>query len=156
MIEPQTFESWKYLVDPEANRLAYSQIDHGSAADCVCDDCVYWNENRLRFLPKKVLDWFELVGIDAAKEAEVSEFQGEPDNKMFMGNYWLIGELESGPDAYQPHADGNGASFTPTSIAPGFKFGISFCAKFGPPVPESLADKSPLMQVLFEVSITNP
>src|SRR5690242_7352378 len=133
--EVRSFEAWRYRVDTAATREAYGALDRGEAESCGCGYCLNWIKYRGSVIPLHVQDWLVELGIDIAKEIEVSEYEGGPATNLYIGEYLFIGEVLSGPDPYVPFGDGTGATLEPLEIFPGFALGLSSSSTLGAPVP---------------------
>lgn len=150
MLEVEAFDRWRFSVDRQATLEAYSQIDEGSAEQCQCGDCLNWLQYRAASIPRIVRSFFEQVGIDFSKESEVSEFEGGPDESLYIGEYHFVGNVISGPDPFVPTPNGDGCSIEPTEVFPNFKLGLSSSWKWGAPVPKTFGEL-PVVTVVFEV-----
>jgi len=149
-VKRERFEEWDYEVDRVRTRVAYDALRNGSAADCGCAYCKDWIAYRESVIPIHVHDWFRGLGIDIAKEIEVSEYESEPPTNLFMGDYLFVGKVLSGPNPYLPVVGTAGVHVARIEIFPGFSLGLSSNTQFGPPIPESFKGL-PLANITFEV-----
>ena len=62
---------WVLEYDRDATKTAYAQIDKCGPEECGCTHCQNFMKLREKIYPKKVLEIFDLLGIDYTKENEV-------------------------------------------------------------------------------------
>ena len=94
------FDKWVLEVDRPATQAIYSAIPKSGAAECGCSDCLRFDAVRETLFPRPILELFDRLGIDPAKEVEVMSFGPDEDGRDIW-NWWLlfVGRIVSGPDA---------------------------------------------------------
>ena len=110
-------------IDIEKNKLFYknaAQITDG----CSCDGCCNYMI-ATEIFPKEVKDFFDNLGIDSKKAAEIITWCSENNAKsMFYGGFYhLCGELLSGNNCWKDSGEMNEDELY--SIVEGYSVGFS-------------------------------
>lgn len=97
-MEYADIRGWLMSVDADRTRTTYASITAGGAERCGCAGCRNFRAVVLNSFPADVLAFFERMGIDPLKDAEVYEL-GETDANLhaYGGEYYFWGTLESQP-----------------------------------------------------------
>ena len=89
------FHGWRFQSDPDRTRTAYSESTSRGALDCSCSYCRNWIAQRDKEYPTELRNFFELVGIDPHKEAEVWEAGPIEGGYFHNGGWWhFIADVE--------------------------------------------------------------
>lgn len=124
-MERKRIGDWIVEIDVERTRRFYEGY-HRITEGCDCLYCKNYAEAAVRF-PRPVLEFFQSLGIDPAKEGEISEYcENEDGTHLYGGFYHIVGRLVSGPDCWVKasedlrHLDGNMVEIC------GFTFGFTY------------------------------
>jgi hypothetical protein len=123
-----SFGPWQIDYDSDATAGVYAPLIHGEAAECGCDDCLSWIEQRGSVLPREFVNFLRLLGIDPTKETEVSEYEAghvQPEVNLYIGEYAFVGDFLSGPDCFDVHADRKGATHQLAPLFEDLEVGVS-------------------------------
>lgn len=151
-MERLTFDRWTLHVDREQTVRAYALLATGSAATCDCAECRNWLNERLNVLPASFITLLNDLGVDPAKETEVSEYEGgtvTPDRNLYWGEYLFIGSIEAGPDCYMRQPDGKGVDIKLEPLVGDFLVGFSSDGRWAAPSPAFIREKCSV--VVFQV-----
>jgi hypothetical protein len=89
------FGEWRYTVDREATRTAYTREPAGGAATCTCNGCRNFVAARDRILPPQLVAFLESLGIDPTKDAEAYHCgRVAPGRHHYGGWYHFVGTLD--------------------------------------------------------------
>ncbi len=97
-----TFGNNKLDIDVQKTREYYAQTNYDGEG-CTCDGCRNFAK-AIEIFPKAVHDFFEELGLDIRKEAEIMVYCSENEGKslLYGGFYHLCGELLSDNDMWIP------------------------------------------------------
>lgn len=87
--------------DPDATRLAYSQVKASGPEDCGCGGCKNWLMARPTVYPREFLDMLDRLGIDSTKESEVydvAEVPEKPKSHYYGGWFHFFGTISFDKD----------------------------------------------------------
>jgi len=93
--------NWLIEFDREATENAYANITHGIT--CDCQPCLNYDKACSVF-PVTVRDFFDELGVDLLKPAELMNFTVENDIANTGGWYHIVGNYLDGDDVWQPVA----------------------------------------------------
>lgn len=98
MTTEATIAGWTVLADLERTRETYSEIELGGSRKCNCEGCRNFQLVRTRAFPPEVIQFFEAVGIDILKDAEVYEYgEVKTDIHSYGGEYYFLGKIINQP-----------------------------------------------------------
>ena len=94
----RTLGPWTLEIDPEATRLAYASAEDITPADgCGCLYCRNYTAALGRILTPAVRRFFETLGVDCRKAAQVSHITKlDSGLHLYSAYYPVIGQIESG------------------------------------------------------------
>lgn len=93
------FGKFRVDIDVERTREFYKKLENLSEG-CNCTDCRNY-EKAMEYVPDKVVHFFDAIGINIKKPAEVYTNITNPDNTVFYGGFYhLCGELLAGDSAW--------------------------------------------------------
>ncbi len=96
-----TFGQYKVDIDVDKTRQFYTAAKLVSEG-CSCSGCRNY-EKAVSFLPKKILDFFAVLGVDMRKIAEVYVNCRNTDGTLLYGGFYhLCGTLLAGTSAWTP------------------------------------------------------
>lgn len=100
-----TFGNYKLDIDVERTREFY-KIERHLAEGCSCDGCQNFAKACESF-PQNVLDFFEKMGIEPKKAAEVYINCAENNGKtvFYGGFYHICGTVLDGESAWEPMSE---------------------------------------------------
>jgi hypothetical protein len=123
-METIVIRRWILQTDPEATRVAFSDVPTGSPESCGCGDCLNFVAARDRAYPPEALAIFEQLGIDRSKESEIwHNYRDASGQHHYGGFFHFVGALEGGKDA-MVMINGHG-TYDLERIAEEFDFGLT-------------------------------
>jgi hypothetical protein len=87
------FLDWSFDVDKLATSQTYAKITKGAAERCGCESCMLYALRRENVFPTEVIELFDNVGIDFAKEVglyEAARFEGVI---IYGGWFHFVGKI---------------------------------------------------------------
>lgn len=116
--------NWLIEFDYEATKNAYTNIMQKT--NCSCHTCRNY-ENAISAFPDEVHNFFNELGIDLSKPAEVYEFAFENSIVHMGGWYHIIGNYLEGDDAWQTIAPDHSHQKTTEmhALSDGFQVGFT-------------------------------
>ncbi len=109
-------------VDRPLTQLLYNNITVTDAEECNCSNCSYFIEIKDRLYPLEIKQLFEELGVDLAKEAELTDYGDE--EHLYGGCFQFAGKLISGKDCSTP-VKNNQFIFELEAITDSFEIGFS-------------------------------
>lgn len=99
------FGAFRVAIDVEKTRAFYRQAEYITSG-CQCDGCCNY-EKAVDFFPQKVKEFFDELGIDLKKAAEIIAYIGECEGKKinYGGFYHLCGTMLSDTEVWVPMED---------------------------------------------------
>ena len=95
MLETTDFHGWRFKVEPEKTRAAYTSSKNQGAEDCSCAYCRNLLAQRDIEYPQEMRRFLDSVGVDPFKEAEVWEVGPLEECYTYNAGWWhFIGEVE--------------------------------------------------------------
>jgi len=95
-MEQVVFGRWRLFCDREATRRAFNYIQIGGPESCGCCYCRNFAAARVQVYPTEVRSFFEDIGIDFSKEAEVYEMgRLESGLRRYGGWFHCVGRIEA-------------------------------------------------------------
>jgi len=97
------FREWAFEVDRQITQNVYQAVDKGGAQTCGCTYCLNFLLQQESVYPPEVVAFFEAVGMDYHKEAEVVEY-GEVEKGQHVYNSWFhfAGKMIRGQPCTRP------------------------------------------------------
>lgn len=123
MIQKQ-IGNWLIEFDREATEIAYTNVTHGIT--CDCQPCQNYDKACSAF-PVSVRNFFDELGIDISKPAELMNFTIENNVANMGGWYHIVGNYLDGDDVWQPVAPKHSHQKTTVmfTITDGFQIGFT-------------------------------
>jgi hypothetical protein len=141
------YKDWDLTFDKEATRIAYDNLEKGSAESCDCNDCKNFADNKDKIYPEEIRRLFDQLGIDFRKETEISHYCRQKDGLHHYGGWFHFKGQFEGKDC-TIHLPSGGHTLELTPVAENFSIGLR--------VDNSLTifqDKEGLVQIEFEAKI---
>src|SRR5438128_2301049 len=99
-METIAIRRWKLQSDPEATRVAFSNVSTGWPESCGSGDCFNFAAARDRAYPSEALAFFGQLGIDSGKESEIWHTHRDASGLHHYGGFFhFVGAIEGGKDA---------------------------------------------------------
>lgn len=95
-----TIGTWKIEFDREQTQTIYKTL-HTPTQGCTCIMCENY-EKAVSYFSEVVLTFFEKLGIDPKKPAEVYKLKSDGETVLYGGFYHIAGKIIKGADIWQP------------------------------------------------------
>ena len=149
------FGEYEVDINVEKTRLFYDKAKVITIG-CKCDGCCNY-ERASDYFPNEVKVFFEEIGVDLKKAAEIIPYVAQKEGKymLYGGFYHICGTKESINDVWKPEGDvANSQIFSLDedemySIVENYKIGFSSSCNL-------LEDEFPMPAIQMEILFTSP